>query len=87
MLAAGITCPNCGKWIEAGAQICTACGYSRRLARTLTSARGDAGDSSASDQMARGSMEELEIEAEKAYRRAKVRVAEAGRTRYGCWWP
>jgi hypothetical protein len=33
-------CPNCGQMIEAGLEICVACGYSRRLGRTLTTRVG-----------------------------------------------
>jgi hypothetical protein len=71
----GMTCPNCGKWIEAGAAICTACGYSRRLARTLTTRVGTP------EMMKVKGREEKpdkppppEIEAERSYRRAKERA-------------
>jgi len=77
--AAGITCPNCGKWIEPGAQICTACGYSRRLARTLTTRVGTPEVLKITSRGADGSAPEgREIEAEKRYRREKARQRNAG---------
>jgi hypothetical protein len=70
-LATPITCPNCGKVIEAGAQICTACGYSRRLARTLTTR---VGTPEILKPKAKAQSEMPEIEAEEIYRRAKARA-------------
>ena len=72
-LAKGIKCPNCGQWIEAGAEICTACGYSRRLGRTLTTRVGTPEIPRHKAEVAEAKPEVPEIEAEKQYRRAKTR--------------
>jgi len=41
MILDAIRCPNCGNDIPAGAEICTDCGYSRRLGRTLSTRVGN----------------------------------------------
>ena len=76
-------CPNCGQDIHAGAEICTACGYSRRLGRTLTTRVGSPEiprhKSEVAAAPAKAAEEEPQVEAERIYAgRSKRRKRTAG---------